>query len=130
MGFFSWNTADTNKSIMNTNTGRATVCTVLWSDGERWEDVTTDGYGRFGGKDIYQVMADKNGLEGRAAALDVVFQNGNMDFTGAAAKGYIVPKFVSDKTLKYEDVGFSPGARGQGFFYADEEDEQSDTQNH
>lgn len=63
MGFFSWKTNDTQKSIWNKYSGRK-VRTVYMTDnkGKIWKEENYDGYGVFGGKDYYELLAEMNGF--------------------------------------------------------------------
>ena len=132
MGFFSWNTGDTKRSIMNEYAKPKFKPTVIWPDGEKWIKAGYDGYGRFNGKCIYSEIAVRNGWdsgltsdEARDCALRKLSEAGGprcySDFTAASEKGYIVPKFAENPEAKYEDVEFSENAGGQGYFYADED---------
>ena len=61
MGFFSWMTQDTNRSIHNKSTGR-TPFTVYMVDDQniKYREDNYEGYGVFGGKDYYQLVAEMN----------------------------------------------------------------------
>jgi hypothetical protein len=68
MGFFSWRTQDTNQSIPNIfavyNDEGHEVFTVYMTDdkGNQWREDEYEGYGVFGGKDFYVLLAEMNGL--------------------------------------------------------------------
>lgn len=59
MGQFSWFTQDTNHRIVNDE-----PFTVVMSDdkGNNYEEHCYEGYGVFGGKDYYVLLAEMNGL--------------------------------------------------------------------
>lgn len=86
MGFFSWITSDTNKSIAN-NCSARTVFTVhmITEDGQVFTEDDYEGYGEFGGKDIYELIAEINGLKSREAAVELVYKtiitNGRRSYT-------------------------------------------------
>ena len=65
MGFFSYHTCDTGESIPNTScSSRKTFCVYLMDDkGNVWKENEYEGYGVFGGKDIYVLFAEMNGLD-------------------------------------------------------------------
>ena len=71
MGFFSWKTNDTNNSIPNRHQDtRDTFPVYLLDDkGNKWLETDYDGYGCFGGKDYYVLMAEMNGFEGTEVEL-------------------------------------------------------------
>lgn len=62
MGFFSWITQDTGKSIANRHSVRPTFpVTMTDNKGNKWHEKNYDGYGEFGGKDYYELIAEMNG---------------------------------------------------------------------
>ena len=67
MGFFSWKTNDTNRSIGNVYGDTSKVFTVYMKDdkGNTWIENDYEGYGEFGGKDFYELVAEMNGLKTR-----------------------------------------------------------------
>ena len=77
MGFFSWKTQDTDKSIANVSSCRNTF-TVYMEDanGNVWQEDAYDGYGVFGGKDFYELLAEMNDLgSDRDAGISVAFDS-------------------------------------------------------
>jgi hypothetical protein len=55
MGFFSWMTQDTDKSIANNYSGRDTFPVDMIDDkGNVYHEDSYEGYGVFGGKDYLQ----------------------------------------------------------------------------
>lgn len=60
MGQFSWFTMDTHHRIINNE--KYTVYLVD-DKGNKWEEDCYDGYGVFGGKDFYELLAEMNGAE-------------------------------------------------------------------
>ena len=65
MGFFSWKTQDTNKSIWNVHSGRKTFSVYMVDhQGNKWKEEEYDGYGDFGGKDYYVLLDEMNGGTG------------------------------------------------------------------
>lgn len=73
MGFFSWVTSDTNESIPNTHSCRKTfpVYVLIPTEfgGGMIEEPSYEGYGDFGGRDIYDLVADWNRASIDADAL-------------------------------------------------------------
>lgn len=82
MGFFSWKTSDTNRSIANQYSGRKTfVVHMIAEDGRVFTEEEYEGYGVFGGTDIYELIAEMNGLcidgdtdQKRGAAIDLLYK--------------------------------------------------------
>jgi len=63
MGQFSWITQDTRESIRNNGSPYKRVAYMHDNKGNVWEEDDYAGYGVFGGKDFYILLAQMNGLE-------------------------------------------------------------------
>ena len=65
MGFFSWKTNDTHRTIWNKFTDAGNTFRVFLRDdkGNEWIEENYEGYGEFGGKDYYALVAEMNGFE-------------------------------------------------------------------
>jgi len=57
MGMFSWYTQDTNRRIIN---GENRHIVMTDNKGNRYSEECYEGYGEFGGKDYYELMAEMN----------------------------------------------------------------------
>jgi len=111
MGFFSWRTQDTDESIPNHYSGQE-VFTVYMHDhlGNVWKEVNYDGYGEFGGKDFYELLAEMNGLKTRDEGIDLFFAK--------PAKAHLSPNLSRVKNWEYKNS--SPkNCEFQGYFYHD-----------
>lgn len=74
MGFFSWKTQDTKRSIANRHASRKTITVYMKDDkGNVWEEKSYDGYGEFGGKDYFVLLAEMNGFATREEGLELRF---------------------------------------------------------
>jgi len=63
MGFFSWKTSDTNKSIPSEYSDRPTFTVhLITEDGQVFTENNYEGYGVFGDKDFYELIAELNNL--------------------------------------------------------------------
>jgi len=63
MGFFSWKTQDTDRSISNTYSNVKTFTVEMIDNaGNIFTEDNYEGYGRFGGKDYYELLAEMNGF--------------------------------------------------------------------
>lgn len=131
MGFFSWITADTKCSIYNRHTGVQPFTVYLTApDGRQWVESDYDGYGEFGGKDIYELIAELNGLTGetpeklRLAGIQLLKDKGNFDFEAAAKKGVILPTLAESPSFRPCD-GLPKTCPAQGFFLETEEDQDA-----
>ena len=131
MGFFSWNTMDTDKSIANEHSNRKTFRVQMMDNkGNVWTEDNYEGYGRFGGKDYYELLAEMNGFtsdktgdeyidEARGFGIDLAFSKNNG--SGVGTEGVYYPNLVEQaKGWRYE-MGGPDSCDYQGYFY-DEED--------
>lgn len=172
MGFFSWKTQDTDRSIANTYSSRMTFeVTMTDNKGNKWTESAYDGYGEFDGKDFYQLVAEmsrpdecngdvdhdrligirlffgtlgirsvKDGTQ--YLSQDVDFQqwdeplvnekspndlldSGEWEQVTVFADNVLCPNLTEDD--EHEWVNEKPeDCEWQGFFYEDEEDEDSE----
>ena len=130
MGFFSWKTQDTDKSIANEYSNRKTFrVQMIDNKGNVWTESEYDGYGRFGGKDFYELLAEMNGFtsdktgdeytdEARGEGITLAFDGNG---SGVGTEGVYYPNLVEQaKGWVYEMAG-PDSCDYQGYFY-DEED--------
>ena len=110
MGYFSWITQDTNKSIANKDSKRHTFSVTMTDDkGNKWHEPNYEGYGEFGGKDFYELLAEMNDLgSDRDAGIDLAFSH----------KMFISPNLTENADWKW--VNKDPeNCPDQGYFYED-----------
>ena len=71
MGVFSWHTNDTDRSIPNRYSPRDTFTVHMIDDkGNRYTEERYEGYGVFGGKDYYELLAEMNYPEAKELDTD------------------------------------------------------------
>ena len=77
MGFFSWITQDTGRSIANQYSNRKPFTVYMHDDkGNVWKEDNYEGYGEFGGKDYYELVAEMNGeISDRQIGIDIAFKD-------------------------------------------------------
>jgi hypothetical protein len=74
MGFFSWKTMNTGRSIANVYSRKPTfLVTMTDNKGNRWVEDDYTGYGVFGGKDFYELLAEMNGKSTRDEGITIAF---------------------------------------------------------
>lgn len=126
MGYFSWQTQDTHRSIANADSIKNTFTVYMIDDkGNSWEESNYEGYGEFGGKDYYELLAEMNGVVKdkalmhytelmRSEGIRLAFKD---EGSGEKAKGIKYPNLVeSPQGWEYEEL--SPKTcEYQGFFY-------------
>ncbi len=74
MGMFSWITKDTKRSIYTKYSERNSTFTVYMHDdeGNVWKEDSYEGYGEFGGKDYFELLAEMNGFPSdRMIGIDI-----------------------------------------------------------
>ncbi len=129
MGFFSWKTMDTDRSIANNYSNRSTFKVDMLDDkGNVWTETDYDGYGVFGGKDYYELLAEMNGLTGdgtedlRMKGIDLAFK----DSPNGDNPEVKFPNLVEmAEGWKYDPIG-PESCEFQGFFYDDTETDEVD----
>ena len=139
MGFFSWRTQDTDRSIANNYSIRKTFPVVMIDNkGNKWVEQNYEGYGVFGGKDYYELLAEMNGITDkdsdrlRGKGIDLAFSKGNG--SGVGTEGVYYPNLIekADGWL-YQMMG-PDSCESQGYFYGDDEnndywDDEEDYEN-
>lgn len=129
MGFFSWNTCDTNQSIANKYSNRPTSTVhMITPDGRVFTENDYDGYGIFGEKDYFELLAELNGIgSDRDDAINLAFKNNP---SGENTPGVIYPKLVEnleeDVVAQYNRLPNPESCEAQGYFYGEDEDEEDD----
>ena len=129
MGYFSWHTCDTDRSIANNDSDRETFKVhMIAPDGRAFTEEDYGGFGVFGGKDFYDLLAELNGLgTDRSAAIALCFKDNP---SGDDNIGVIYPKLVEELSWDVEgQYANLPNPRScdeQGFFYPDEDEDDGD----
>ena len=141
MGFFSWNTMDTDKSIANEHSNRKTFRVQMMDNkGNVWTEDNYDGYGRFGGKDFYELLAEMNGFvsekyekgteeytdEARGFGINLAFSKNNG--SGVATEGVYYPNLIEKADGWVYEMGGPDSCDYQGYFY--DEDDYDDEDNY
>ena len=129
MGYFSWHTCDTDRSIANNDSDRETFeVHMIAPDGRTFTETDYGGFGVFGGKDFYDLLAELNGLgTDRSAAIALCFKDNT---SGDDTLGVIYPKLVEnlaeDVVGQYSNLPNPRSCEDQGFFYSEDEDDEED----
>ena len=113
MGMFSWLCQDSGRSISNSSSSRGTF-TVYMSDdkGNKWREDDYEGYGVFGGKDYYELLAEMNGEVGREKGIELAYSGKEIKY----------PNLSEGDDWPYVDIG-PENCPDQGYFYDDGEDD-------
>ena len=128
MGFFSWLTCDTEVSISNcySDRGAFTVYFLIpekFGGGYLRED-NYEGYGVFGGRDAYALVANWNAPE-RCCGDDNEDRGIGIEISHSG-KELEYPIKIASRPMKYEDAYASERCPNQGYFYYDDEDDEDD----
>lgn len=109
MGFFSWKTQDTNRSISNTYSDYGTFTVYMHDNiGNVWKESNYQGYGIFGGKDFYELLAHMNGLQTRDEGITLFF----------GKKPFISPNLYENNNESW--INHIPqDCEYQGYFYGE-----------
>lgn len=108
MGFFSWKCAVSGESVANVYSGKPkeqTEC-VLVTPTETLLESAYDGYGEFGGKDVYALLGDGD----RDTGINLHFSgNGPFQIKVVLKKHY--------KGQTYSELPMSEDCEHQGYFF-------------
>lgn len=119
MGFFSFITQDTNKSIPNKHSNRKTFpVKMIDNKGNEYVEENYDGYGVFGGKDYFELVAEMNGYteEDDKRSIGICFDALYPEYT--LPENPIFPMIVTlDYKDGWKDLGYPEDCPQQGFFY-------------
>lgn len=112
MGFFSWYTQDTNKSISNKYSNRPTFTVYMVNPlnlDEYYREDNYEGYGVFGGKDYYELLAEINNRgSDRNKGINLAF---------GSAENVEYPILVEDLEKAKNIMGKPKECENQGYFY-------------
>jgi hypothetical protein len=117
-GQFSWFTQDSHQQIGSERANRIDV--YMFDDkGNRWEEKKYDGYGVFGGKDFYDLVAEMNGYteedvktikggykELRQIGINLAFNEGGYKTRHPKGKT-LFPALVTNKNYNWKSHDFS-----------------------
>lgn len=126
MGFFSWMTCDTDESIANRFSDREVFKVhMITPDGRSFTETCYDGYGVFGGKDFYELLAELNGIIESNGDRSIRSMGIGLSFhenpSGDDTAGVVYPKFVKelsgDISELYSSLPNPTSCPDQGFFY-------------
>ena len=133
MGFFSWKTQDTDKSIANNYSLRRTFkVDMIDNKGNVWTENNYEGYGVLGGKDYYELLAEMNGETSdytgehytddmRGKGINLAFSKGNG--SGVGTDGVYYPNLVEMADGWVYEMTGPDSCESQGYFYSNEDDE-------
>ena len=129
MGFFSWITQDTSRSISNTYSSiRPRTVYMIDNAGNQYREDNYEGYGEFGGKDFYQLVAEMNMVDPALHTRDVGI---NLEFNidkvvGDRKHPYVIwPTLVDNPRTGWLNA-CPESCPDQGFFYSEDNGDDYD----
>lgn len=106
-GQFSWMTHDTGEQIGSEPLNKIRVY-MYDNEGNRWEERDYEGYGEFGGKDYYELVATMNGYDAdRQKGMDLAF--GKLK-TKDKKRKVLYPALVTDPRYNWKRHDFTKEA--------------------
>ena len=138
MGFFSWKTQDTDTSIPNTYSNVKTFrVQMIDNKGNVWTEDAYEGYGIFGGKDYYELLAEMNGFtsdstgdvytdEARGFGINIAFKDNG---SGVGTEGVYYPNLIELADGWVYEMAGPDSCDYQGYFYdeTDYDDEENES---
>lgn len=125
MGFFSWKTKDTARSIANMYSERKVFTVFMIApmvDGSQriYTEFNYDGYGLFGDKDYYELLAEINlGISDRSTGIDLRFCPNDFE-QELKGKPVMYPQLYEKIPQDMSEIDFTKECEHcecQGFFY-------------
>jgi hypothetical protein len=118
-GQFSWFTHDTNQQIGSEPENTLRAVYMFDNKGNKWLETNYEGYGDFGGKDYYELLAQMNGMANpdRSEGITLAF---------SGKKGVLYPALVVDPNFNYKTHDFTeeaPNDPNQSWYQEPEEDD-------
>jgi hypothetical protein len=134
-GEFSWLTHDTKQQIGSDP--QNTINVYMFDDqGNMWVEKNYEGYGVFGGKDFYELMAEMNGytiedLKGKEDLRDIGISLNFDKKKQKNGKKVLYPALVTNKNYNWKRHDFTEEPErdpNQGWFvgYDDEDEDYND----
>ena len=123
-GQFSWMTQDTGRQIGSEDENTITVY-MFDNEGNKWTEKNYEGYGEFGGKDYYELLAEMNGIENpsREDGIDLAFDKTKKDI--------LFPALVEDEKFDWKNHDFTEAPDNdpnQSWYQEDEEEDYEQTE--
>jgi len=118
-GQFSWFTQDTNQQIGSEDENTLPFVYMFDNKGNKWLEKRYEGYGDFGGKDYYELLAQMNGMANPDRSEGI-----NLAFSGK--KGVLYPALVVNPNFDWKNHDFTeeaPNDPNQSWYAGEEDDD-------
>ena len=111
---------------------------MIDNKGNVWTETQYDGYGVFGGKDYYELLAEMNGFvsdkyekgtdeytnEARGFGISLAFSKDN--HSGVGTEGVYYPNLVEEANGWVYEMAGPDSCEFQGYFYYDEDEDENE----
>jgi hypothetical protein len=119
-GQFSWFTHDTDQQIGSEPENTLRAVYMFDNKGNKWLETNYEGYGDFGGKDYYELLAQMNGMANpdRSEGISLAF---------SGKKGILYPALVVDPNFNYKTHDFTeeaPNDPNQSWYQEPEDEDE------
>jgi hypothetical protein len=105
---------------------------MIDNKGNKWVEQSYEGYGIFGGKDYYELLAEMNGFVSdktgdaytdymRGEGITLAFSKGNG--SGVGTEGVYYPNLIEMADGWVYEMAGPDSCESQGYFYSNEDDE-------
>lgn len=125
-GQFSWFTQDTDEQIGSDTTNTIEVY-MYDNKGNKWFEPDYEGYGEFGGKDYYELLAEMNGYTGTQEELRIIGLDIKFKGKPSNTNDYVVyPALVQKANYNIDKHNFTQEAKSdpnQGWQMQDDDDD-------
>jgi hypothetical protein len=118
-GQFSWFTQDTDQQIGSEEENTLRAVYMFDNRGNKWLEKNYEGYGDFGGKDYYELLAQMNGMANpdRSEGISLAF---------SGKKGILYPALVTNPNFNWKMHDFTeeaPNDPNQSWYAGEEDDD-------
>ena len=128
-GQFSWFTQDTDEQIGSEPENTITVY-MHDNKGNVWKEDNYEGYGEFGGKDYYELLAQMNNVENadRSDGIDLAFSGKKVLFPALTASPKLSPShdFYEEAENDPNQSWYAPEDNNDDYITGDRDDEYLD----
>ena len=126
-GQFSWFTQDTNQQIGSEDENTLPFIYMHDNKGNKWLEKNYEGYGEFGGKDYYELLAQMNNVENadRSDGIDLAFSGKKVLFPALTVSPNLSPNhdFYEEAENDPNQSWYTPEDDDDDYIMGDRDDE-------
>jgi hypothetical protein len=129
-GQFSWFTQDTNQQIGSEDENTLPFVYMHDNKGNKWLEKNYEGYGEFGGKDYYELLAQMNNVENadRSDGIDLAFSGKKVLFPALTVSPNLSPNhdFYEEAENDPNQSWYTPEEDDDDDYYSDDYGDEDD----